>query len=271
MKRKPKEAASSAPVWKTEAAKVFKEFDAAKSATAFQRFIKRLDDPCIDALAKEIGTEHMIPVLHSCFFAAPESNALFESVTPTPPDAYDMRAAARKATALAKLVAKHEFGNAEFMGALNSFSLRMDEEAISFGQPQKRAGGYAYGGILLPRPQGKGRRITSEVWSLVKTLERYFRQNLKVAKLREVPFHALRHTYASLLIANGESLAYVKEQMGHHSIQITVDVYGHLIPGANRQAVNRLDDPSWREKSGKSATLPQPGQEEERKQTVIQR
>lgn len=85
------------------------------------------------------------------------------------------------------------------------------------------------------------------------------------------PIHALRHTYASLLIANGESLAYVKEQMGHHSIQITVDVYGHLIPGANRQAVNRLDDPSWREKSGKSATLPQPGKEGERKQTVFQR
>lgn len=32
----------------------------------------------------------------------------------------------------------------------------------------------------------------------------------------------------------------VKEQMGHHSIQITVDTYGHLIHGANRQAVNRL-------------------------------
>ena len=45
---------------------------------------------------------------------------------------------------------------------------------------------------------------------------------------------------ASWLIANSESLAYVKDQMGHHSIQITVDTYGHLIPGANRQAVNRL-------------------------------
>src|SRR3970040_649763 len=42
------------------------------------------------------------------------------------------------------------------------------------------------------------------------------------------------------LIGNGESLAYVKEQLGHSSIQITVDSYGHLIPGANRQAVNRL-------------------------------
>jgi integrase len=39
---------------------------------------------------------------------------------------------------------------------------------------------------------------------------------------------------------HGEELAYVKEQMGHHSIQITVDTYWHLIPGANRQAVNWL-------------------------------
>jgi hypothetical protein len=34
----------------------------------------------------------------------------------------------------------------------------------------------------------------------------------------------------------------VKEQLGHASIQITVDTYGHLIPGANRAAVDKLDD-----------------------------
>ena len=39
---------------------------------------------------------------------------------------------------------------------------------------------------------------------------------------------------------NGESPAYVKEQLGHSSIKMTVDIYGHWIPGANRQAVNRL-------------------------------
>jgi integrase len=43
-------------------------------------------------------------------------------------------------------------------------------------------------------------------------------------------------------LQQGESVAYVKEQLGHGSIQITVDTYGHLIPGANRGAVNRLDD-----------------------------
>ena len=65
---------------------------------------------------------------------------------------------------------------------------------------------------------------------------------LKKASLRHIRIHDLRHTFASLLIQNGESLAYVKEQMGHHSIQVTVDLYGHLVPGGNRQAVDRLDD-----------------------------
>jgi integrase len=58
--------------------------------------------------------------------------------------------------------------------------------------------------------------------------------------------HTLRHTFASMLIQAGESLAYTKEQLGHHSIKITVDVYGHLIPGTNKAAVDRLDEATGR-------------------------
>ncbi len=61
------------------------------------------------------------------------------------------------------------------------------------------------------------------------------------AGLRRIRFHDLRHTFAPRLLQNGESPAYVKEQMGHHSIKVTVDIYGHLVPGANRDAVDRLD------------------------------
>ena len=43
-----------------------------------------------------------------------------------------------------------------------------------------------------------------------------------------------------MLLMDGNSPAYVKEQLGHSSIKMTVDVYGHWIPGANREAVNRL-------------------------------
>jgi integrase len=71
---------------------------------------------------------------------------------------------------------------------------------------------------------------------------RVFYRVLARAGLRRIRFHDLRHTFASLLIAQGESLAYVRDQLGHASIQLTVDTYGHLIPGTNRQAVDRLDD-----------------------------
>jgi len=71
--------------------------------------------------------------------------------------------------------------------------------------------------------------------------KRVFYRLLEKAGLRDIRFHDLRHTYASLLIQQGESLAYVQQQLGHSSIQVTVDIYGHLIPGANRAAVDRLD------------------------------
>ena len=64
---------------------------------------------------------------------------------------------------------------------------------------------------------------------------------LERAGLRRFRFHDLRHTFGSLLIRDGASLAYVKDQMGHSSIQVTVDTYGHLIPGADIAWVDRLD------------------------------
>jgi integrase len=72
---------------------------------------------------------------------------------------------------------------------------------------------------------------------------RVFYPLLEEADVPRARFHDIRHTFASLLLQQGESLHYVREQMGHASIQTTVDVYEHLVPGSNRNAVNRLDDP----------------------------
>jgi integrase len=73
-------------------------------------------------------------------------------------------------------------------------------------------------------------------------VNKLFKRILKKAGIRELNFHYIRHTYASLLLSNGESPVYVKEQLGHSKIGTTVDIYGHLIPNANREAVNRLDN-----------------------------
>jgi integrase len=56
--------------------------------------------------------------------------------------------------------------------------------------------------------------------------------------------HCMRHTFASLLLRQGESIEYVKRQLGHASIQLTVDTYGKWLPRGNKAAVDRLDDPS---------------------------
>ena len=95
--------------------------------------------------------------------------------------------------------------------------------------------------------------------------DRFFYGLLKKAKLRRVRFHDLRHSFASLLLQQGESPVYVKEQLGHSSIQITVDCYGHLIPGGNKQAVDKLDTPIHQSVfEAKSATPAQPFEEAER-------
>ena len=69
---------------------------------------------------------------------------------------------------------------------------------------------------------------------------RVFTKACTAAKVRNLHIHCTRHTFASILLMNNESVAYVSKQLGHSSIKMTVDTYGHLIPGANRQAVNKL-------------------------------
>ncbi len=70
--------------------------------------------------------------------------------------------------------------------------------------------------------------------------DRHFLRCLQEAGLKRRRYHDLRHTFASLLLTAGAPIAYVSEQMGHSSIELTVKRYGHLQPGANRKYVNNL-------------------------------
>jgi len=63
------------------------------------------------------------------------------------------------------------------------------------------------------------------------------------------------HTYASLLIQQGESPAYVQRQLGHASIKLTVDTYGKWLPMGNKAAVDRLDGPSGSKVVARSTTI----------------
>jgi integrase len=65
---------------------------------------------------------------------------------------------------------------------------------------------------------------------------------VKNAGLGKVRFHDLRHTFGSLKIQQGENLKYVQTQMGHSSIQVTLDTYTHLLEKSNSNAASRTDD-----------------------------
>ena len=62
------------------------------------------------------------------------------------------------------------------------------------------------------------------------------------ANLPHVRFHDLRHFFASMLIAQGESPKYVCDQLGHSSVQVTFDIYGHLFPTARQEAARKFQD-----------------------------
>ncbi len=60
------------------------------------------------------------------------------------------------------------------------------------------------------------------------------------AGLPDVGLHTLRHTAATVMLLNGVPLKVVSDILGHSSITITADIYGHVTPEAARDALARL-------------------------------
>jgi integrase len=61
------------------------------------------------------------------------------------------------------------------------------------------------------------------------------------AKLARITLHECRHTFASLMIAAGVNAKSLSTYMGHAGIAITLDRYGHLMPGNEDEAAGMLD------------------------------
>ncbi|MEI2810821.1 MAG: tyrosine-type recombinase/integrase [Nocardioides sp.] len=70
------------------------------------------------------------------------------------------------------------------------------------------------------------------------TASTVFDRLVKVSGLPRITFHGLRHTHATILLANGVPVKVVSERLGHATVQITLDTYGHVIPGLQGQAVS---------------------------------
>ena len=71
--------------------------------------------------------------------------------------------------------------------------------------------------------------------------QNFFMEELRI-KYKDITFHDLRHTFASLLISKNVPIKYIQRQMGHSTIKMTMDTYGHLIPDVHDQAINVLEE-----------------------------
>ena len=70
---------------------------------------------------------------------------------------------------------------------------------------------------------------------------RAFKLVLTRAGLPDVPFHALRHSAATLLLRRGIHPKIVQERLGHSTIAMTLDIYSAYVPSMGRDAADRLD------------------------------
>jgi integrase len=72
-------------------------------------------------------------------------------------------------------------------------------------------------------------------------LSRRWIEVMRAYKLPPVPFHALRHTHASSLIAAGVDVLKISRRLGHASASITLNVYGHLFQADDGKAVAAIE------------------------------
>jgi len=82
-------------------------------------------------------------------------------------------------------------------------------------------------------------------------LRKHFWPTLKKSKLPRIRFHDLRHSYASLLIDQGENIKYIQKQMGHADPTITLKIYAHLMRDSNPESACKLEEALFFESGSK--------------------
>jgi integrase len=88
------------------------------------------------------------------------------------------------------------------------------------------------------------------------TLRLHTRKAWKTAGLTPIGLHECRHSYAAFMIAAGINTKALSTYMGHSSITITLDRYGHLLPGNETEAAQLLD--TWLRRTTEASGQVQP-------------
>lgn len=139
---------------------------------------------------------------------------------------------------------------------------RMKGEGLVFSPPKTKAGlrlvQLGSGGMRLMAEHRKRQDIERQRldWqenemvfpSMVGTptgqrnLHKFFKRMLKKAGLPDIRFHDLRYTAATLMLMNGIPLIVVSRRLGHSKPSVTLDIYGHYLPGMQDKAASLMDE-----------------------------
>lgn len=98
---------------------------------------------------------------------------------------------------------------------------------------QRQAAAPVSGAYIFTQGDGQALHPTT-AWRALQTV-------LSKAGLPAMPFHALRHTAASLLLAQGTHPRVVMELLGHSTIALTMNTYSHVIPALEREAADQMN------------------------------
>jgi integrase len=74
-----------------------------------------------------------------------------------------------------------------------------------------------------------------------RNVTRQFKALLKAAKLPDMRLHDLRHSCATLLLAQGVNPRVVTETLGHFQVSLTLNTYSHVLPALQRDAAARMN------------------------------
>lgn len=75
-----------------------------------------------------------------------------------------------------------------------------------------------------------------------KIIDRYNADKAPKDQLPAIPFHGLRHTSATLLIANKTDIRTVSARLGHAQASTTLNIYAHALEEVDRKAVSTLEN-----------------------------
>ncbi|MEZ5151685.1 tyrosine-type recombinase/integrase [Rhodococcus zopfii] len=116
------------------------------------------------------------------------------------------------------------------LSVLKSYRAKRGQLSLELARPGAYIFGNAEGGTRSP----------NEVSRRWRTRVTKARAHLGADELHTITLHDLRHTHATLLLANGEHPKVVQERLGHRDITTTMGVYSHVTPTMQRGASDRF-------------------------------